>query len=417
MQKSLFFKWFLLALFSSVLVYPSMSWAFYSYSDNGIDVSLGGFLGAGGGFAQYPGDGFYLESTSGSWFGDFRLLADGGVGESLAAHINVLQNVRSSPVFIFTGSEPLQKDVDRSGIFYWQQHDTQNTQAAMVLDTAYFEYGNRSNELSIGRQPISTTVTFFFTPNDFFAPFSPNTFFRVYKPGVDAIRFERRLKALSQLSVMGVLGYEPVPVADSGWSDAPDWERTSVLGRATHTTGEFEWGILAGTVRETVVAGFSLQGELFEWFGLRAEGNYADSWVEELDSGLMATISLEHRFATSLTMRIEYMFNGYGADSITQALIDRRQGVSGQGYLGRHYTAFDLSYEFTPLLFGEVLYLQYWSDSSFSVSFNSVYSVSNESELALTAILPGGSEPEAGMINSELGSLPTQIFLEYRYYF
>lgn len=400
-----------------LLLCSTSSWAFYTTSSQSFDISLGGFIGAGGSVAKYPGNGFYAENSDASWFGDFRLLAQASAWENLTANINILQNVRSTPTFMFSGSAALPRDVQRSGLFYRQQHDSPNTQVAMVLDAAYVKYGNQNNELIIGRQPITTTVTFFFTPNDFFAPFSPNTFFRVYKPGVDALRYERMLKALSQLSVIGVLGYETSPDAESGWSNAPDWRRSTVMSRLTYSAANFEWGGIFGVVRESMVAGFSLQGELSDWLGVRAEGHYADSWADGEDSGLMATISLEHRYPSSLTLRLEYMYNGFGSGSIDGALVDRMPGRSGPGYLGRNYSAFNLSYEITPLLFGELLFLRNWSDDSYTMSFNVVYSVSDESELAFTATLPGGSEPDSGQIHSELGSLPIRFALEYRYYF
>jgi hypothetical protein len=401
-----------------MLISPSLCWSFYSYSNDNYDVNIDGSFAVGFGGAKYPDFEFLNDNdTENAWYGDLRFLADAAIGERFGVQINVLQNVRSAPIFLFTPTEGLQKDVERSGLFYWQQHDSNNTQAAMVFDSGYFKYGDRSNELLVGRQPISTTVTFFFSPNDFFAPFSPNTFYRVYKPGVDALRYERSLATLSQLSVIGVLGYEKELASDSGWSDAPEWDRSSILGRVTHTAGDFELGVLYGIVRESMVTGFSLQGELYQWLGIRAEGHYADSWGEDQESGSMVTVSFEHRFPSSLTLRFEQMYNGYGSDSIADALIDRQHGVSGQGYLGRNYSAFDLNYQISPLLIGEILYLRNWSDNSYSLSFNAVYSTSDESELALTANIPGGDGPEGNQIRSELGSLPVQIALEYRYYF
>jgi len=401
-----------------MLISPSLCWSFYSHSNDTYDVNLDGSFAAGFGGAKYPDFEFMNDNDiEKAWYGDLRFLADAAIGERFGVQMNVLQNVRSTPIFLFTPTEGLQKDVERSGLFYWQQHDSNNTQAAMVFDSGYFKYGDRSNELLVGRQPISTTVTFFFSPNDFFAPFSPNTFYRVYKPGVDALRYERSLATLSQLSVIGVLGYEKELASDSGWSDAPEWDRSSILGRVTHTAGDFELGVLYGIVRESMVTGFSLQGELYQWLGIRAEGHYADSWGEDQESGSMVTVSLEHRFPSSLTLRFEQMYNGYGSDSIADALTDRQHGVSGQGYLGRNYSAFDLNYQISPLLIGEILYLRNWSDDSYSLSFNAVYSTSDESELALTANIPGGDGPEGNQIRSELGSLPVQIAFEYRYYF
>jgi hypothetical protein len=86
----------------------------------------------------------------------------------------------------------------------------------------------------------------------FFGSFAPQNFYRVYKPGVDTVRFERQLANLSQLTLAGVLGYDRDPESDSGWSRSPDWDRTSVLGRYVMDAGGFEWGalgVLSGTAR------------------------------------------------------------------------------------------------------------------------------------------------------------------------
>ncbi|MCL7488580.1 MAG: hypothetical protein M8357_10455 [Desulfobulbaceae bacterium] len=405
-------------IFMAALTWPFPVWGFYAHTGSRHDINVTGSFAAGAGLAKYPEAPFlYDEGSEASWYGDLRLLAEASLGEQFGVRLNVLENVRSTPVFVPTQTDGAKSDVQRSGLLYSRQHDSTNTQAAMVLDSGYLKYIDGKNELAVGRQPVSTTVTFYFTPNDFFAPFSPNTFYRVYKPGVDALRYERRIAALSQLSVIGVLGYEEQADADSGWSNSPDWHRSSLLARFTHTAGEFEWGLLSGIVRESMVTGFSLQGELFQWLGVRTEGHYANTWADDRDSGLMATISFEHRFPSSLNLRLEQMYNGYGEDSIAEALAEKTRGATGPGYLGRHYSAFDVSYQLSPLLVGEMLFLRNWSDHSYSVSFNAVYSTSDESELAVTAVFPGGSKPGEDTIRSELGSLPVQFSLEYRHYF
>lgn len=143
----------------------SQALAFYSYSGGEYDFNLTGSLGVGGGLAKYPEAEFlYDERSEAAWYTDLRFLADASAGENLVANMNVLQNVRSTPVFLYTNSGSLQLDVERSGLLYWQQHESANTQAAMVVDAGYLKYGNVSNELTVGRQPVSTSVTFFFYP-------------------------------------------------------------------------------------------------------------------------------------------------------------------------------------------------------------------------------------------------------------
>ena len=397
---------------------PKVLWAFYESEGDNYGVSLRSSFNAGIGLARYPEDNFIYEDQDGIlWNGDFRLLFDSYIGDYFRAEANVIQNIRSTPVLVLPGSRAAQQEVERSAIFFRQQHDTENTQAILAMDAGNISFGNESNELVIGRQPINLSVTFYFTPNDFFAPFAPQNFYREYKPGVDALRFERRLGDLSQFTLVGVLGYYEDPGSDSGWSRGPDWERTTLLGRFTKINGDFEWGLLGGTVSNLTVLGASLQGELFHWLGIRAEGHYQETWKDNLKDGLELSVGLEHRFVSSLTVRLEQMHNGLGYSSIREVDEAIMDSTLRSGYLGRDYTAFDISYEFSPLLAGEFLYLHSWTDSSSSFSLYGVYSLSDESELALTASLPLADGPDQNSINSEFGVLPSRFTVEYRLYF
>lgn len=401
-----------------LLLLPGTGMAFYTVQGDDYRFGVRGSVNAGAGYAEYPEDNFiYDDSAEVLWNGDLRLLFDADAGNAFRAEANVLQNIRSTPVIVLPGSRSAQQEVERSSLFYLQEYDTENTEASIALDSANISLGSPSAELIIGRQPINLSVTFYFTPNDFFAPFAPQNFYREYKPGVDALRLEKRLADLTQVTLLGVLGYDASPGSDSGWSRAPDWQRTSLLGRITHIVGDYELGLLGGVLPEHAILGFSLQGDLFQWLGIRAEGNYRNTWKEDLQDGLQLSIGLEHRFTGRLIARLEQMYNGTGYDSIGEADKALLTGTLRAGYLGRDYTAFDISYEFTPLLVGEFLYLRNWTDTSQSFSFYGLYSLSDESEVALTMSFPRGDRPDSQSLNSEFGVTPTRITLEYRLYF
>lgn len=402
-----------------LLVFPSTCPALYQENGDSCGLQVNGLFAAGIGAAAYPGDTFlYRTEREFLWNGDLRLVAEGFAGDNLRGKINILQNYRSVPAVVSLSPDttvPL--DVERSGLFYQQQHDGSSTRAHLVVDSGRISYGGSSQELVLGRQPVSLSVTFYFTPNDFFAPFNAQDFYRVYKPGVDAIRYERRLADLSQLSFIGVLGYAEDPESDSGWSAAPDWQRTSLVGRWIRSVNESELGLVGGIVREAAVVGVSYQGELFQWLGIRAEGHYLDERQGDMENGIMLSAGFEHRFAGSLSLRLEQMYNGSGYNSIDEAGAALEAGRRPSPYLGKHYIAFDLGYEFTPLLTGEFLYLRNWTDQSQVFSIYAVLSLSDESELAFTLALPTGSEPDAAGIHSELGLQPARCTLEYRLYF
>lgn len=392
--------------------------AFYQRQWGASDVELRGFVDLSGAFSRNPADTvFYPDRTEALWGGSGRFLADARLGAAARTELNVLQTVRAKPSFRLASPGEAAVEVERSALLTWEQHESGNSEAQLDVDVLTVGWSCRRLDLTLGRQPVNLATTFYFSPNDFFAPFSAQTFFRVYKPGVDAARAEVRLGELSQLSIIGVLGYEPDPSRGNGWSASPDWSRASLLGRLAVPFAGFEWALLAGSVRDQTVSGGSLQGELFNWLGIRAEGHYAAAETGSAASGLEVTVGLEHRFVNSLTIRLEQFHHGQGYGSIDLVNEAARHGRLGLGYTGRDYTAFDMGYEFSPLLTGELLLIRNWTDQSWLFSVNSVYSLSDESELNLNITVPHGHAPDQATIRSEFGLEPCQAALAYRRYF
>jgi hypothetical protein len=237
----------------------------------------------------------------------------------------------------------------------------------------------------------------------------------MYKPGVDAVRAEVRLGNLSQLSLISVLGYKPDSHSDTGWSSDPDGHRASYVGRISTTFRDFEWALLGGVVREADVIGGSLQGELFQWLGVRAEGHVADPDDSQRNSEL--SFGIEHSWENSLDLRLEQFYHGKGAVSVSDYNITSTAAQGESIYLGRNYTALGVGYEFTPLVNAEMLAIANLTDHSYLLSFNAVYSLSDESELAVNLSMPIGKKPEDSEIKSEFGSYPYSVNIEVRCYF
>jgi len=266
----------------------------------------------------------------------------------------------------------------------------------------------------VGRQPVNLATTFYFTPNDFFAPYAAQAFFRVYKPGVDAARAELRLNELSTVSLISVLGYEPDPDSDTGWSGRPDRDRASYVGRASTVMRDVEVALLLGRVRRNDVFGASLQGEWFDWLGVRAEGHIA----EPRGSGGRSTelsIGLEHRWESSLELRVEYFHHGSGADDVDAYQFATLTDAGG--YLAKRYLAVGAGYEFGPLFNGQAVMLNNLVDNSWLLTLYGVYSLSDEAELAFNLGLPGGDEPDGLRPESEFGLFPYSATIEIRSYF
>ncbi|MBL4607149.1 MAG: hypothetical protein JKY01_04895 [Pseudomonadales bacterium] len=161
--------------------------------------------------------------------------------------------------------------VERSGLFY-EQHDD----APLIIsdiDRFNINYSNDGLQITLGRQAINLSSTFYFSPNDFFAPFAANTFYRIYKPGVDAFRLDKDVDQLGQFTVIYALGFQADSEEDGAWASSVESDQNSLLLRYSGVLGNFGWSLLGGTLQDNELLGFGLQGEVFSWLGLRAEGN------------------------------------------------------------------------------------------------------------------------------------------------
>jgi len=397
-----------------ILWIPTQSQAFYQWQDdNNASLELRGLV---------TGLGLALNNTNDELlFSDDKLITGGASGRlmldanvsSLSFELHAIQSIVDKE--LRTGgsrfSSPIA--VERSDALHWR---FANEHADFSVDRLNVQYSTEKMNIKVGRQPISLASTFYFTPNDFFAPFAAQTFFRQYKSGVDAARLDWQWGALSQLSMMTVLNYKSEPSNNTAWSNSPDWSETSYLARASTLIENFEWAAVLGKVNGDDIVGLDFQGELFDWLGVRGEGHLRFPDEQGQSRDVKFSLGLEHRYENTLSLRLEQFYqrsgvtneDGYTVSSITD---------STSFYLARNYTALGASYEFTPLLLADAVYLFNHHDSSSLLALYSTYSLSDESELSMGLNIPIGEQPVNGVLNSEFGSYPKSMNVEYRLYF
>jgi len=386
--------------------------AFISWSDDNSSLEIRGLLRGSALLLNNPDAPLFYNSRSVSGLaGSGRLMVDAGVNEAVSLEMHVVQSY--IPLTLQHGGSNLVtlQGVERSDMLDWSYD---NRAAHLLIDRLNLQY--RSNRVAIkaGRQPVNLAVTFYFSPNDFFAPFAAQTFFRSYKTGVDALRADIQLTELSQLSLISVLGYRSDAIGDNGWSSQVDAARNSYLTRLSGLFGDFELALLAGSVKKDRIVGGDLQGELLEWLGVRAEGHVNFPDQAGFKRRLEFALGLEHRWENSLSLRAEQFYHGAGAaSSATYATALAAQ----PSYLARNYSAMGASYEFTPLLSGDLTVVHNWMDHSLLAAVYLLCSLSDESEFAVSAAVARGARPVALRINSEFGLYPNSVSAEIRSYF
>jgi hypothetical protein len=402
---------------SFIVLMSSPVRAFYKWADTASSVEINGMTQVYGIAYKNPDDPMLFKDSSKAGLGGLgRIILKARKGDALTFEINTYQTYISQSISVSQAGTGLTiPDVERSSALEWSLSEGKYVHTA--IDRLSVHWIKERVDIIAGRQPINLATTFYFTPNDFFAPFAAQAFYRVYKPGVDALRAEVRLGELSQLSLISVLGYSPDKDSSNGWSRRPAASRASYIGRISADVYGFQWAFLAGSLAEADVIGGSLQGEVFKWLGIRAEGHIARPESPARDSDVEYSIGIEHHWESSLDARIEYFYHGTGAASVsgyrTLATMQTGQTV----YLGRRYAALGISYEFTPLLTGQMVLIGNLVDYSLLSSFNAVYSLSNESELSFGFGLPFGRKPNGFNVRSEFGTYPSSLDVEWRWYF
>jgi len=412
-QKCVFLLLCLLIL-SSLFSLPAA--AFYEWQGDEGYIELRGMVrGFGSGFRYPDNDIFFRDRTESDIGGLFRLIILSQVNDSFSLEINAYQTYISEEMVTGNYALGTPLDVERSAALEWSFSNRKYIHA--TIDRFNVRWSKDRLDLILGRQPINLATTFYFSPNDFFAPFAAQSFYRVYKPGVDACRAELRLGNLSQLSLISVLGYEQARDTETGWSNRPSSDRASYIGRVSTILKDFEWVLLGGTVRDMTVVGGSLQGDFFQWLGIRAEGHISYPDDPQRESHTELSVGLEHYWENNLDVRLEYFYNGSGFGAASDYAFMLADLKGGNAYLGRNYTALGVGYEFTPLLHAQMSLIANLEDSSGLCSFNAVYSLSNEADLALNLGIPFGKKPDGFRIRSEFGLSPYSINIEVRYYF
>jgi len=401
-----------LLLLFYLLCSPTIGHAFYQWQSDDMAIELRGLVSGLGLAVNNANDDVF--------FSDDKLITGGVAGRlmldaqlsSLSFEMHAEQSVFDRKLLTGGSRFLTQRGVERSDALHWHYA---NEHADLLIDRLNMQYSTNRMTIKMGRQPINLASTFYFTPNDFFAPFAAQTFFRQYKSGVDAARLDWQWGELSQLSLMTVVNYTR-EASNAAWSNSPDWSETSYVARASTVLGAFEWAGMVAKIDGDDIIGLDFQGEVFEWMGVRGEGHirWPDEQGESRD--VKFALSVEHRWESTLTLRLEQFYQRSGIKSEDDYNLTETTGFSSI-YLARNYTAAGASYEFSPLLLADAVWLFNHQDSSHLFALYSTYSLSDESEVSMGLNIPIGEQPSNGMLNSEFGSYPKSVSVEYRLYF
>jgi hypothetical protein len=303
----------------------------------------------------------------------------------------------------------------RTQYLAWSFWTNGSIDGQMAVDRLRFTRSFGPVDISIGRFPINHSVTFLFTPNDFFAPFSATTLNKTYKPGVDALRVNIGLGQLSGLEILGVLG--------SDANGTPAWSRSALTARFETVLLGFHGSIIGGKLAERWILGGTLQGDI-KGIGLRAEGHFGMPDKDgdgRMDGPMYGQVAarIEHSWPWhNLSIGGEYAYFSDGAPAPADYII--RAGAffpDELPYLGRHYAGVNGAIDIIPILNLGVVGLVNAADGSGITTVSLTYNASNEVDVSLGMLAGWGYRPRqdatgALVLRSEFGATPITAFLQ-----
>ncbi|MEE8315440.1 MAG: hypothetical protein V3R70_02705, partial [Syntrophobacteria bacterium] len=333
-----------------------------------------------------------------------------------------------SPIFGTSGADRRYRALDAT----WDWHEGDNSVASLWLDRFNTKSALSSADITVGRQAITFGKAYFWNPLDIFLPFDPRQFDRDYKAGVDALRVDIPLGSFTGINLVTVAGREldsSGEFIDDGTLNA-SWYGSALLGRVFTTLKGWDLALQGGKIYGGYQLGTGLVGEIGP-IEARAEASYF--WAQDseplpaplegdlVEDAFTAVIGFGHRFDNTLTVEIEYFYNGAGeSDDLDESFVRFRSGSSLQ--MSQHLSGLLVSYEFLPIITGQLTALYSWEDPSGQIQPILTWSPSDNTEVLVGASINFGDRPEQSstgqpQLQSEFGTFPDFYFMEFKLYF
>lgn len=304
-------------------------------------------------------------------------------------------------------------DLDQE--LYTSDKDNQKSSRVLLnqnLDRFYVSYSKNAFNLNVGRAPIAFGSSKIINPTDVLTPISYQTLDKEERVGIDTVRMNYSLGALSLLDVGYVLGHKL------------DFSESAFFTRLKTNVWATDVSVMLMDFQENLMTGVDFS---------RSIGN-ASAWLESayvvpkffnkdekdnFKSYLRTTIGFDYKLTESIYSYIEYHYNGAGASDPNRYIFLQNQPAYTEGgvYLqGAHYLAPGMTYELSSLWKLTGQFLLNLNDRSIINNLALEYNVAQDAFIDLGAYVPAGKKAQY-IPESEFGSYPTSIYTSLRFYF
>ncbi|MCX2745464.1 hypothetical protein OO013_16410 [Mangrovivirga sp. M17] len=234
-----------------------------------------------------------------------------------------------------------------------------------MIDRAYVEWYNEKWEVRAGRQRINWGVNLVWNPNDIFNSYSFFDFDYEERPGSDALRIRKYLGFASSI--------EFAVTANN------DFDEMVIAGMYKFNKKGYDFQVFTGKARQDLTAGVGWAGNLGD-AGFKGEVSYFKPYTDkdEFSNALLASISVDYSFESSLYLHGSYLYNSDGSDTLVTAIpiFDITQRLTARNLSPlTHSILVQTSYNFHPLVTGGLATIYYPSTQAIFINPTATYSI------------------------------------------
>ena len=283
------------------------------------------------------------------------------------------------------------------------------------LDRAAVQYSTDFADFSIGRDAIAWGSARIINPTDIIAPYTYDQLDTEDRVGVDAVRVRIPVGVMGEVDTGYIFG------------NNFDFDKSAVFLRTQLNAAETDFSILLLEFQRDLLIGLDVaRGIGGAGFWLETAYVLVEPFDDEpdvSDNYLRTSVGLDYSFGGETYAFIEYHFNGAGARTPENYLVNLEQSAYTRGgvhLLGRHYLTPGFTHQLTPLtsFTGQMLFNL--SDPSTFIAPQIAYNVAEDIHLSVGSFVSIGKRPknsESTEFQSEFGSYPNLFFSSFRVYF
>ncbi len=287
-----------------------------------------------------------------------------------------------------------------------------SVEATQNLDRFYMSSTFNKLNINLGRAPVAFGSSKIINPTDVLTPISYQTLDKEERIGIDTLRFNYSLGALSLVDVGVVFG------------DKLKKSKSAAFTRLKVNLFETDISAMLMDFQENLLTGLDLArsiGKASAWWesAIVFPKYFKINERYNTKKYFRSTLGMDYKLTNEVYSYVEYHFNGAGeSDPKRYLLLSSKTAFSegGVSLLGVHYIIPGMTYELTSLWKVSEQFLYNVNDASLFNNLSVEHNIAQDIFIDLGTYLPFGEKTQI-VQKSEFGIYPKILYSSLRFYF